>query len=235
MKKTVYTIGRDPSCDICLYDTGNAVSRHHAVLKIRKNGSYVIVDSSLNGTYVNGVRITPEKEVPVSRRDTIRFADSAELDWSLVPENPVKKRIAVIAGSVFLLIAAAVTVICVCPRGGGSPAGGSPAGSSVFFPEDSLSRRNASSGKDKPVFRRTLPKKQDDKEMQTETAPARTHGQDDSLHVRDTAGGDAALQDTAAVSDNVRADSLHLAEPASGGSSETEVADTSTINVNAIY
>lgn len=101
MKKTIYTIGRDESCDICLSDPSNFISRNHAILKICKNGKYAIIDQSLNGTYVNGVKITPGKEVPVTRKDSINFANAAYLNWSLIPKmnKPVKIAMTSIAGA----------------------------------------------------------------------------------------------------------------------------------------
>jgi hypothetical protein len=49
------TVGRDPDCDIFLNDV--TVSRSHAVLEM--NGVEVSIEDvgSLNGTYVNGVRV----------------------------------------------------------------------------------------------------------------------------------------------------------------------------------
>lgn len=49
------TMGRDPDCDVFLNDV--TVSREHARV-FRKGVDYVIEDAgSLNGTYVNGVRV----------------------------------------------------------------------------------------------------------------------------------------------------------------------------------
>lgn len=111
MSKTVYTIGRDESCDICLYDSSNTISRYHAVLKIRGRGKYVIVDQSLNGTYINGVKIVPEKEVPVSRKDTVKFADNVTLDWSMIPDNRmIMRQILVIS---IIAVLALVLVVCL--------------------------------------------------------------------------------------------------------------------------
>lgn len=109
MSKTVYTIGRDESCDIRLYDSKNILSRYHAVLKICGRDKYVIVDQSFNGTYINGVKIVPEKEVPVSRKDTVMFADGVVLDWSLIPDGGRKVR-RVVAISAAL---AAALVVCL--------------------------------------------------------------------------------------------------------------------------
>lgn len=49
------TIGRDPECDIFLNDI--TVSRSHAVLELAGTEVSVEDAGSLNGTYVNGVRV----------------------------------------------------------------------------------------------------------------------------------------------------------------------------------
>ena len=92
MKKNVYTIGRDETCDIIICDDSNLASRFHACLKEVKSGKYVITDQSTNGTYINGIRITQGVEVPVTREDSIRFANIVELDWSIIPDNHKKKK-----------------------------------------------------------------------------------------------------------------------------------------------
>ena len=96
--KSIYSIGRDPSSDICVADTTMMVSRAHAVLRVKNNGQYTISDQSTNGTYVNGMRISSGVEVPVSRKDTINFAHVADLDWSIIP-NP-RNKLLIILGSV---------------------------------------------------------------------------------------------------------------------------------------
>lgn len=61
------TIGRDPDCDIFLNDI--TVSREHAVLTMA-GGAFRIEDAgSLNGTYVNGVRVD---SAPLGHGDTIQ-------------------------------------------------------------------------------------------------------------------------------------------------------------------
>ena len=83
--KKVYTIGRDPQNDIVINDRTNVVSRSHATIKI--DGSKIsIIDQSQNGTYVNGMRMSSNQEFPVTRKDSISFANVAELDWSLIPD-----------------------------------------------------------------------------------------------------------------------------------------------------
>lgn len=84
--KTIYSIGRDPGCDICLYDDKNLISRNHALLKVGKGGKYFILDQSMNGTYINGIRVASGVQVPVTRKDVISFAHVAELDWDQIPK-----------------------------------------------------------------------------------------------------------------------------------------------------
>lgn len=82
----VYTIGRDEACDIVINDHTDVVSRLHATLRYEGKGKYVLVDQSLNGTYVNGIKMTANEEIPVTRKDVISFAHVQELDWSRVPK-----------------------------------------------------------------------------------------------------------------------------------------------------
>lgn len=66
------TLGRDPDCDIFLNDV--TVSRRHATLRVRAGIVSVEDSGSLNGTYVNGVRVD---EAPLGSGDMVqvgRFA-----------------------------------------------------------------------------------------------------------------------------------------------------------------
>lgn len=98
------SIGRDQACDIVISDSTDVVSRRHAILNISSSGKISIVDQSRNGTYVNGIRITPNVPVPVSRKDIISFAHVAKLDWSLVPASNAGMRYALIGGVALLLV-----------------------------------------------------------------------------------------------------------------------------------
>lgn len=84
MKKK-YTIGRDESCDIVIYDASNVVSREHAVLRVDGKRFY-LTDQSTNGTYRNGIRLTPYVEYPVSPKDEISLGSVVILDWNAIPE-----------------------------------------------------------------------------------------------------------------------------------------------------
>lgn len=82
----VYSIGREVGCDIVINDSSDVISRRHAILNVLPSGKMTIVDQSHNGTYVNGIKISPNVPVPVTRKDNVSFAHVARLDWNLVPK-----------------------------------------------------------------------------------------------------------------------------------------------------
>lgn len=100
----IYTIGRDPSCQIVLNDNTDIVSRRHATLQVISSSKMTITDLSSNGTYVNGMRIAKNVPVPVTRKDTISFAHLITLDWKLVPKETNYIVYIVSGGSVLLAI-----------------------------------------------------------------------------------------------------------------------------------
>lgn len=99
----VYSIGRDTGCDIVINDNTNVVSRRHAILTVLPSGKMTIMDQSHNGTYVNGIRISPNVPVPVSRKDNISFAHVSRLDWNFVP-NTFNAMLYTIIGIVAVLL-----------------------------------------------------------------------------------------------------------------------------------
>lgn len=101
------SIGREQGCDIVINDSTDVISRRHAILNISSSGKITIVDQSRNGTYVNGIRISPNVPVPVSRKDIISFAHVAKLDWNSVPHSGLPMRY-VIIGLIVLLVGACV-------------------------------------------------------------------------------------------------------------------------------
>ena len=65
------SMGRATNNDVALVHP--AISRQHAKLT-RKNGNFEIEDlDASNGTYINGVRLTPRKPVPLAVGDTLRL------------------------------------------------------------------------------------------------------------------------------------------------------------------
>lgn len=105
----VYSIGREAGCDIVINDSTDVISRRHAVLTVQSSGKMTITDQSHNGTYVNGIRISPNVPVPVTRKDNISLAHVARLNWDMVPKttSPLKYAIfgiiglAVVGGGIF--------------------------------------------------------------------------------------------------------------------------------------
>lgn len=92
------SIGSSAQAQIVL--NSQYVSGYHAELLQLDNGDMMLVDKgSSNGTFVNGNRIAPEKEVTVTRNDTITIADQT-LPWSMIPvlQIPDKENIRIIKG-----------------------------------------------------------------------------------------------------------------------------------------
>lgn len=106
--KKIYTIGRDPQSDIVINDSSDVVSRLHATIRVDGSKMFLI-DQSQNGTYVNGMRMSANEEIPITRKDTISFANVAEFDWTLIPD-PQKSQIKSIGIVVVSLIAIAAIV-----------------------------------------------------------------------------------------------------------------------------
>ena len=100
----VYSIGREMGCDIVINDNSDVISRRHATLNVSSTGKMTIVDLSHNGTYVNGIRISQNVPVPVTRKDNVSFAHVARLDWNLIPNTGATVVRWVIIGVVALLL-----------------------------------------------------------------------------------------------------------------------------------
>lgn len=105
----VYSIGRDVGCDIVINDPTDVISRRHATLSVADNGKMTITDLSRNGTYVNGIRISQNVAVPVTRKDNISFAHVAKFDWNLIPNTTST----ILRYAIFGVIAVAV-IVALC-------------------------------------------------------------------------------------------------------------------------
>jgi hypothetical protein len=79
------SIGRSPSSDIRLEN--NCVSRCHAAIERRPDGSFVLIDlDSRGGTWLDGWQVTPYEPVPLSDLSRIRL-----VDYELVFHQPVSE------------------------------------------------------------------------------------------------------------------------------------------------
>ena len=111
--KKIYTIGRDEGCDIVIPDSTDVISRLHATIRIESNDKIFLIDQSRNGTYVNGMKMSSNVEIPVSRKDVVSFANMYNLDWSLVPKHKGNtiKTIFIILGSLIVVTGIAYAII----------------------------------------------------------------------------------------------------------------------------
>ncbi len=75
------------NCDIVINDSTDVISRRHALLNVTSSGKMTIIDQSSNGTYVNGIRISQNVPVPVTRKDIVSLAHVAKLDWNQIPKS----------------------------------------------------------------------------------------------------------------------------------------------------
>ena len=86
-------VGRDPKCDFVILDPENRVSRRHLEIK-KTNEGYVIKDlNSLNGTYVNNVRIPPDTIFIAKSTDKLTLSLDYKLDLRTVFQDPDSTRI----------------------------------------------------------------------------------------------------------------------------------------------
>lgn len=106
--KKIYNIGKSYDNDIRL--TNDFCSRYHAQLRVTKNNKFYIVDvGSKNGTKVNGMLISPNKEHRVKRGDNVMCADEdiTEEINKIIPSLPFAK-IGIAAACVAAVIACAI-------------------------------------------------------------------------------------------------------------------------------
>lgn len=155
----VYSIGRDTECDIVINDSSDVISRRHAVISVANNGKLTITDTSFNGSYVNGIRISPNVPVPVTRKDSVTFAHVAKLDWKLIPK-PVLMRWLLPGGVAVGIVVVASVVCAICFSGDKSSHAGKEEKSELVA--DSVNQEKADS---------TVKEKQDS--TQTKKTPSR--------------------------------------------------------------
>jgi pSer/pThr/pTyr-binding forkhead associated (FHA) protein len=87
------TVGRDPKCDYVILDPKNRVSRRHLEVKMNNEG-YVIRDlNSLNGTYINNVRIAPDKNYLVKSTYKITLSIDYKLDLNAIFQDSDSTRV----------------------------------------------------------------------------------------------------------------------------------------------
>ncbi|MCM1163666.1 MAG: FHA domain-containing protein [Muribaculaceae bacterium] len=114
----IISIGRGTESNIII--DNDLVSRRHATIKLLPFGKMEIRDLSKNGTYVNGIRLAPNKPYPVTRKDVVSFAQVAQLDWDEVPDPMRPYRIGGIAVLVIIVALIVVSLVKKIDFGGNS-------------------------------------------------------------------------------------------------------------------
>ena len=89
-------VGRDPQ-QATLVVNSQYISNYHAEIILLDNGDMFLVDKSTNGTFLNGVKLTPGKEVAIKRGDNVMFAD-VPLDWNQIDPVRVPRDVKAIMG-----------------------------------------------------------------------------------------------------------------------------------------
>lgn len=93
--KAIYGIGKSMRNDIQI--AGNTVSRYHATLKIDKRGKAFLQDHSMNGSTVNGERLSSGQTRQVKRGDSIVCGGVPVNLTQFIPGNPWHKIIGIAA------------------------------------------------------------------------------------------------------------------------------------------
>lgn len=75
INKPVFRIGKERSYVDYFVANNNAVSRIHADIITKNNCCFVKDENSTNGTYINGNRLNPNKEVQIFDGDIVTFAN----------------------------------------------------------------------------------------------------------------------------------------------------------------
>lgn len=94
MKLTI--VGSNPQ-EATLLLNSQYVSGYHAEILQLDNGDIYLVDKSTNGTFINGNRVTPGKEVQIHRGQSIVFADTS-LDWSKIDDIKIPAGVKKVVG-----------------------------------------------------------------------------------------------------------------------------------------
>lgn len=67
--------GIHPDINLGLVDTSNSVSRIHAEITQATGGFYIEDKGSMNGTFINGQKLSPGKPAPLRSGDECRFGE----------------------------------------------------------------------------------------------------------------------------------------------------------------
>ena len=105
----IISIGSSIGCNIHI--DSDDISKRHALIYISSTGKMQLVDTSENGTFINGVRVKSHMMMPVHRRDKVVFANGHQMDWSKVPDPSRKIRLMLIGVSTSLCLFALLYIV----------------------------------------------------------------------------------------------------------------------------
>lgn len=105
MKKIV--IGRAKDCDVIIEDKSDLVSRHHAIIAFNFWGKMTLCDTSKNGTFVNGERITQKV---VKKSDSVSLGQVWPLDWKTIKDPYRFIKLGIVIGLLVAVIATCALV-----------------------------------------------------------------------------------------------------------------------------
>lgn len=91
----LYVVGSAPQAQIQI--NSPYVSAYHADILLLDNGDIILTDKSKNGTFVNGNKVSPGKDVSIKRGDDVKFAD-VKLDWYKIPTLQISPDVKEIIG-----------------------------------------------------------------------------------------------------------------------------------------
>ncbi len=80
MANKKFIIGRDPKCDYVIFDSKNRVSRIHAELSIADEKIYIKDLNSLNGVFVNGIKVQSNISILLTKKDKLTLSYDYPVD-----------------------------------------------------------------------------------------------------------------------------------------------------------
>lgn len=100
----INAIGRDltfePNIELITIKDDSAISRDHAYLEVKNDGTVYLMDRGSSGTRVNGQRIQPHQEVKIQVGDKLRLGNT---EFELCDETKQTTHQATLSGSKFRL------------------------------------------------------------------------------------------------------------------------------------
>lgn len=193
MRKVV--IGRSRECDVVLADTTDVVSRRQAVITFTFWGKMTLYDTSSNGTFVNGQRLSKPEAKVVTRKDTVNFGYVWDLDWSTVKDPYKKMKVALVCTIVALLIVIGALLALSTPRKTNKP-------EQKALPADTLATDSVRQSQDDIINTAPVaePVRQKNKVKKQKSRPKKSKVKQRRSYVDDYAGY-TGYADSAAVSE----------------------------------